>query len=86
MDLNTVTETYAEQFGQLREQMLSDRLKELMGPDIRPAEFEGRLHACYFPDRLCQIKLDGKTILQVEGLDMANNMACIWKTANFRTA
>lgn len=86
MDFQTLVSSYAEQFGQLREQMLSDRLKELMGPDIRPAELEGRLHVCYFPNRLCQIQLDGKTILQVEGPDMGNNMACIWKTANFRTA
>lgn len=86
MDFETAVATYSQQFAELREEMLSTRLKELLGPDIKPEEFEGRLHAIYFPDRMWQVQLDGQTILQMEGPDVGNNMACIWRTANFRTA
>lgn len=86
MDFETVAATYSRQFAQLREDMLAERLRELHGPDIRPADFEGRLHAICFPDGIWVVQLDGKPILQMAGPDMTNNMACIWRTANFRTA
>lgn len=86
MDTGHLAQHYALQFHELREQMLGDRLKEILGPDIHPDDVQDRLDARYFPDGEFLVCLDGNPILQVNGPDIGNGMACIWRTANFRTA
>ena len=66
--------------------MLGDRLKQILGPDIQPDDMADRLDARHFPDGEFQVLLDGQPILQVKGPMMHNSYACVWKTANFRTA
>jgi hypothetical protein len=76
----------AEQFYDLREEMLGNRLKELLGPETQPEDVSGRLGARQFEDGEFQVLLDGIPILQCHGPLICNGFACIWKTANFRTA
>lgn len=83
---NPIAASYAQQFHELREQMLGDRLRQILGPSVQPEDVQERLDARYFPDGEFQVWLDGKPILQVNGPCIENKMACIWRTANFRTA
>jgi hypothetical protein len=78
--------SYAQQFHELREQILGDRLKEILGPMVMPEDVVDRIDARHFPDGEFLVCLDGQPILQVNGPCVENGMACIWKTANFRTA
>lgn len=78
--------SYAQQFHELREQMLGDRIREILGPLATPNDVQERLDARYFPDGEFLVCLDGQPILQVNGPCIHNGMACIWRTANFRTA
>ncbi len=83
---NPMAHSYAQQFHELREQILGDRLKEVLGPTVQPDDVAGRIDARHFPDGEFLVCLDGQPILQVNGPCVENGMACIWKTANFRTA
>lgn len=83
---HSLSESYARQFHELREQILGDRLKEVLGPTVTPDDVVDRLDARYFPDGELLVHLDGKPILQVKGPCIENDMACIWRIANFRTA
>lgn len=83
---NPMAASYAQQFHELREQMLGDRIREILGPLASPEDVQDRLEARHFPDGEFLVCLDGKPILQVNGPCIHNGMACIWKTANFRTA
>lgn len=80
------TEFEATQFQEISEQILGDRIRGILGPDATPQSVEGRLHSYHFPDGEFIVHLDGKPILQVKGPCLYNGMACIWRTANFRTA
>jgi hypothetical protein len=86
VQLNPDTQSPAQQFYELREQMLGDQLKEILGPETQPDDVANRLDARHFPDGEFQVLLDGQPILQVLGPVMQNGFACVWKTANFRTA
>jgi hypothetical protein len=81
---NPMAASYAEQFHELREQMLGDRIRDILGPMATPQDVEDRLDARYFPDGEFLVCLDGNPILQVKGPCIENRMACIWRTANFR--
>ena len=83
---NPLAASYAQQFSEIREQILGDRIRELLGPMATPEDVEDRLDARYFQDGEFLVCLDGQPILQVNGPCIENAMATIWRTANFRTA